>query len=503
MLAVRPEAPGQGEHMTTRRETRVSGWWGMSLALWMTACRTASAPAPASTEAPEQDTVAFVNVSVVPLDSERLLAHQTVVVRGERIVALGPTDATPVPAGAVRVEGQGRYLMPGLVDMHLHLVPGQGQPEDPAGHVLALLLANGVTSARALGGPKDSSRVVRDRVARGEVLGPLLHVAAPSMHGKSVKDPEQAHERVREYKAAGYDGLKTHGFLGRETYDAMMAEARAQGLPVSGHVTPDVGLFHALESGQQIEHLDGYLNELLPENDSARLVVGQIELGEPLERMDPARIPALAEATREAGVWSSPTLALFETVTSPEGVEALAARPELRYAPQAAVKAWTQMLSSDAQMAGSPVERKRRFAELRRQVARALYEAGAKLMVGSDSPQLFMVAGFAVHRELEALAAAGIPPYGVLEAATRNAAEYLGEAHAWGTVAEGKRADLLLLEANPLEDVKHTRDIAGVMVRGHWLPRAELDAMLERTTLAANSPLPMRKNVVTASSPTP
>jgi imidazolonepropionase-like amidohydrolase len=114
-----------------------------------------------------------------------------------------------------------------------------------------------------------------------------------------------------------------------------------------------------------------------------------------------------------------------------------------------------------------------------------------------------MVAGFAVHRELEALAAAGIPPYGVLEAATRNAAEYLGEAHAWGTVAEGKRADLLLLEANPLEDVKHTRDIAGVMVRGHWLPRAELDALLERTTLAANSPLPMRKNVATASSPTP
>jgi imidazolonepropionase-like amidohydrolase len=136
----------------------------MGLALWMTGCGMAHPSVKA--EPPEKDTVAFVDVNVVPMDSERLLAHQTVVVRGERIVALGPVDATPVPSGATRVEGRGRYLMPGLADMHLHLVPGTGQPEDPAGQVLALLLANGVTSARALGGPKDTSRLVRDRVAR-------------------------------------------------------------------------------------------------------------------------------------------------------------------------------------------------------------------------------------------------------------------------------------------------------------------------------------------------
>jgi imidazolonepropionase-like amidohydrolase len=467
----------------------------LGLALGMTACGTTPAPAAATApESPEtRDAVAFVDVNVVPMDSERLLAHQTVVVSGGRILSVGPVGSTPVPTSAVRVEGQGRYLMPGLVDMHLHLVPGVGEPEDPAGQVLALLLANGVTSARALGGPKDTSLKVRDRVARGEVLGPTLWVAGPSLHGKSVQGPEQARQRVREYKAAGYDGLKTHGFLTRETYDVMVAEARAQGLPVSGHVTPDVGLFHALESGQQIEHLDGYLNELLPENDAARAEVGQVELGDALDRMDPARIPALAEATKKAGVWSSPTLALFETVTSPEGVEPLSARPELRYVPQTAVKAWTQMLSSDPQMAGVPAERKRRFAELRRQVTRGLYTAGAKLMVGSDSPQLFMVAGFAVHREMEALAAAGVPAYGVLEAATRNPAEYLGQADTWGTVAEGKRADLLLLDANPLEDVKHTRDISGVMVRGRWLPRSELDALLER----------VKKSMATAASPAP
>jgi imidazolonepropionase-like amidohydrolase len=123
--------------------------------------------------------------------------------------------------------------------------------------------------------------------------------------------------------------------------------------------------------------------------------------------------------------------------------------------------------------------------------------------VGSDSPQLFMVAGFAVHREMEAMAAAGIPAYGVLEAATRNPAEYLGEAATAGTVAQGKRADLLLLDANPLEDVKHTRDIAGVMVRGRWLPRSELDTLLERTAVAASAPPPVKKSMATAAAPAP
>jgi imidazolonepropionase-like amidohydrolase len=161
------------------------------------------------------------------------------------------------------------------------------------------------------------------------------------------------------------------------------------------------------------------------------------------------------------------------------------------------------MVSADARMAGVPAERKRRFAELRRQVAHGLYTAGAKLLVGSDSPQLFMVAGFAVHREMEALAAAGIPAYGVLEAATRNAAEYLDEAESWGTVAEGRRADLLLLDANPLEDVRHTRALAGVMVRGYWLPRSELDALLERTAVAANAPPLAKKSMATTSSTAP
>ncbi|WP_164019848.1 amidohydrolase family protein [Pyxidicoccus trucidator] len=415
-----------------------------------------------------------------------VLEDQTVLVDGDRIVALGPTASTPVPEGATRVEGRGRWLMPGLADMHLHLQQGTGTAGDNAGLQMRLLLANGVTTARALGAAPTGLEL-RARVAKGEVLGPRLLVSGPSFHGKSVQGPEAARQRVREQKAAGFDLLKTHGGLGRETYDAMMAEAKAQGLRVNGHVTPDVGLAHALASGQQLEHLDGWLAALLPPGDPA--VVDQLDFTDALERMDAARIPALAEATRKAGVWSSPTLELFELLSSADQLDMLRARPELRYAPPAAVEAWTKALS-DPELTGAPAARRQRFVELRRQVVRGLHTAGAGLLVGSDSPQFFMVTGFAVHREMEAMAAAGLPAHAVLEAATRGAAEYLGESAEWGTVAPGRRADLLLLDADPRKDVRNTRALSGVVLRGRWLPRAELDAMLAEVESAVKAKAP-------------
>lgn len=460
--------------------------WSACLLACLVACQSTPEVKAPAVENPREPAVAFVGVTVLPLDSERVLPGQTVVVRGEKIESLGPVASTPVPAGATRIEGQGRFLMPGLADMHLHLMVGDGTLASPSGQQLALLLANGVTTARSLGGPP-SGLMLRERVARGELLGPTLRIAGPSFHGKSVQGPELARQRVREQKAAGYDLLKTHGGLGRETYDAMVEEARAQGLRVSGHVTPDVGLARALEAGQQVEHLDGSLAALLPPGDPAAATFGQVDFSDALSRIDTARIPALAKATREAGVFSSPTLALFELISGQPELPTLRAMPELRYAPPAAVAQWEKALSSD-ELAQAPAENKRRFVELRREVVRGLHAAGAKLLVGSDSPQLFMVTGFAVHREMEALCAAGVPALTVLQAATRNAAEYFGEAHQWGSVAPGQRADLLLLEANPLEDVKHTRAIAGVMTRGRWLPRAELDAKLEAVANELQTP---------------
>ncbi len=467
----------------TRKAPR-SGWLGLFIML--VGCATArTTPAVPTSPAlpPGEPVTAFVGVTVLPLDSDQVLKDQTVVVHGQRILAAGPMASTPVPAGATRIDGQGHYLMPGLADMHLHLLPGEGNPTDAAGQQLSLLLANGVTTARALVAPP-SGLLLRDRVARAEVLGPQLRVAGPSLHGKSVKGPEQARQQVREQKAAGYDLIKTHGGLGRQTYDAMVEEARAQGLRVSGHVTPDVGLSRALEARQQIEHLDGYLAALLPPGDKAE--VGQIEFGDALTRMDLARLPALVEATKRAGIFNSPTLALFEVVASDGELPELRARRELRYVPSSAVDAWTQALLTGP-LAEAPVAGKQKFLELRRQVLRGLHASGAPLLVGSDSPQLFMVSGFALHREMEAQVAAGLPPLAVLQAATRNAAAYFGEQQQWGSIAPGMRADLVLLNGNPLENIQLARAIAGVMVRGQWLPKSELDARLEQVATAAKA----------------
>lgn len=461
---------------------------GLCLLACMAACRsTPSSPPTSASEGRAQAqaaTLALVGVSVLPMEGTGVLREQTVLVDGDRIVAVGPMASTAVPEGAARVDGRGKWLMPGLADMHLHLQQGTGTAGDAAGLQMKLLLANGVTTARALGAAPTGLEL-RARVTKGEVLGPRLLVSGPSFHQKSVKGPEHARARVREQKAAGFDLLKTHGGLERETYDAMVDEARAQGLRLSGHVTPEVGLAHALASGQQVEHLDGWLAALLPPGDTAK--VDQLDFSDALERMDPSRIPALARATKAAGVWTSPTLDLFELLAGTPDLEALKARPELRYVPPAAVEAWTKVLQ-DPELTGAPAARRQRFVELRRQVARGLHEAGAGLLVGSDSPQLFMVTGFAVHREMEALAAAGVPAPAVLMAATRSAAEYLGETAEWGTVAPGRRADLLLLDRDPREDVRHTRAIAGVVLRGRWLPRAELDAMLEEVASAVKAP---------------
>ena len=442
-----------------------------------TARAQAPAPATALRDLPAVGAVAFVDVTVVPMDRERALPHQTVVVEGGRVVSLGPAAGVRVPAGAARVDGRGRFLMPGLVDMHAHLAPGTESLADPAGRQLALYLATGFTTVRSLGiapqnGP--AALALRDRVARGEALGPTLVVASPSVNGNSAKTPADAARLVAEAKRAGYDAVKTHGnFASAETYDSLAAAARRERIPLSGHVTPDYGLARAMAAGQQIEHLDGYIAAAL--RDVVVAPGGQL-IVEPdvLAQVDEGKLRALVQETARRGIWNGPTLALFATITSDSTPEQLARRPELRYTPAQALPQWANQKN---QILQAPAEGRRAYAALRDRIVRELHAAGARLLVGSDSPQLYMTPGHGALREIDAFVAAGLSPYAALEAATRNPAEYLGRADA-GTVAVGKRADLLLLDADPLADVANVRRVAGVMVGGRWLDAARLEGLL-------------------------
>ncbi len=425
--------------------------------------------------------LAFVDVNVVPMDRERVLAHQTVLVRDGRIVAIGPR--VPVPAGARRVEGAGRYLAPGLVDMHAHFERGTEDLHDAAGRQLAMYLAYGFTTVRGLGGAP-TALALRDRVRAGQVLGPDLVVASPSVNGRSAHTPAEAVQRVEAAKRAGYDLIKTHGmFDGRATYDSMAAAAARVGLPLVGHVTPEYGLAHAMAAHQQVEHLDGYIAAVVADGTTMPEETQVIVDPAVLARVEPAKLRALARETARLGIWNGPTLALFETIVSDAPPESLAAGAAMRYVPKSVLATYAAQKTEAS--AGMPADGRRRFVALRREMVRALHDAGAKLLVGSDSPQFFMIPGDAALLEAEAFVAAGLTPYAALEAATRNPAEYLGRLGEQGTVAVGKRADLVLLDANPLADVRNLRRLSGVAVGGRWLDAARLAALREEVAASA------------------
>jgi imidazolonepropionase-like amidohydrolase len=429
-------------------------------------------------------TVAFVDVNVIPMDRERVLEGQTVIVRDGRIVSVEPSARARVPSGALRVDGRGKYLIPGLAEMHAH-IPGAQAPEQAIRDIFTLYVANGVTTIRGmLGAPNQLT--LRAKTASGEMLGPTIFVGAPSLNGNSAADPATAARLVREHKAAGYDFLKLHPGIPRTSYDSIVAAARAVGITYAGHISQGVGLEHTLASRQStIDHLDGYLEAAVPMEARARVFADGATLGDMIGAIDASRFAALAADTRKAGTWNVPTAFLWESFFSPEAPEDMAQRAEMKYAPPQWINGWSNQKRNriqQDQMNGVSPDVSTRYLSLRRTLLKTLADSGARLLMGTDSPQMFNVPGFALHHEIALMQEAGLTPWQVLESGTRNVAEYAAKDlkldGKFGTVAAGNRADLILLDANPLTDVSNVAKRAGVMVRGRWLPAAELDRML-------------------------
>jgi imidazolonepropionase-like amidohydrolase len=421
--------------------------------------------------------IAFVGVNVVPMDRERVIENQTVIVRGDRIAEVGPAAKIKVPADALRVEARGKYLMPGLAEMHGHL-PHPNQGEALSNSFLLLFVANGVTTVRGMFGFPNHP-ALRDRINRGEVFGPKLYVAGPAMTGQSVHSPEEGAQKVREYKQAGFDLLKIHEGLPLATYDAIVKTAKEVGLPFGGHIPDAVGLPHALKAGQvTVEHLDGYVEELEADDSPVRNADPMTHAQKFVDYLDERKIPRLVEATREAGAWVVPTMALWQAFMGTESVESLRQRPELKYVPQAMVNQWAQQRAGQLMQNPDP-KQGQRVLDLRNKILKALQEGTGKVMLGSDAPQLFSVPGFSLHREMQAMARAGLTPYQILAAGTRNPAVYLKAEGEFGTVEVGKRADLILVDDNPLKDVANVARRSGVVLRGQWLSEDSLRKMLD------------------------
>jgi len=439
---------------------------------------------------PAPEATAFVGVNVIPMDRERVLADQTVIVRGGVIAEIGDAKKVRVPKDARRIDGRGKFLIPGLTDMHVHLFSDDELPDALAEDEFKIMLAQGVTTIRLMNGTPEQL-MLRAKSARGEILAPTIYAASPQFIGRKsnnayvVTNEAEARESVRKAKQDGYDYLKMTTYLKPEVYEAIVAEAARQNIRVVGHAdSRSVGLERALKAGQQIEHLDSYLEALLPENSPIKGSVSDLYIYQPknwesLDVLDESKIPEIARATVRANPFSVPTLHLFKsTFGVGRSEESIKAQPDLRFYPQKTVDLWLGYNKRYQAQWASP-ERRAKYVAVRNKLVKAIHDAGGKILAGSDTPEWLLLYGYTLHRELRALNEAGLSNYATLAAATRNPAEFFGTLKTTGTIERGKRADLVLLEADPLASIANTERRAGVMIKGRWFTQAELDRTLD------------------------
>ena len=420
--------------------------------------------------------LAFTNVTVLPMTSDAVLADQTVVVRDGVITAAGPAAEVDVPRGATVVDGSGRFLMPGLAEMHAHVPPGANPPREEVEDILFLYVANGITTIRGMLG-SDYQIPLAGEIERGEVLGPNFYVGAPSLNGGTARTPEEAETLIRTHAAAGYHLQKIHPGVPLAAWDHMVEVAKEVGLTWAGHVPADVGLVHAIETGMStVDHLDGYVQAIASDDVQAQVNAGTISLGGLARGVDDARLAEIVQLTIDHDVYVVPTMYLWENLYAAPDADRILQQPEMKYVSPRTRESWRLR-------AGSGREGVDVYLALRKRVLKELSDAGAGILMGTDSPQLFNVPGFALHRELQVMSDAGMSNYEILKSGTATVGEYvashLGLDGNFGTIAEGQRADLVLLGSNPLVDLANLFDRVGVMVGGRWVGRAEIDAGLE------------------------
>jgi hypothetical protein len=432
--------------------------------------------------------VVIENVTVIPMDSERLLEGQTVVIKDGRIVDIGTSGDIEIPADAHIVDGEGRFLIPGLSDMHIHTFASENS--------LLVYLANGVTTIRTMGAESPVVLEWRDQIRAGTRIGPSIWAWWPSIEANELFDergeerstrggktwvhtPEEAEQLVAEMAAMGVDGIKSHDVDSSEIYLALLASAAKHGLPFDGHIPrdhtfcPDNSDTECVCATKQ-GCWDDFRSMGVP-------AIAHIEeLLKVVERTDQSILQAAQDVAGD-GIWVTTSVYLMRSIAEQasdlEGT--LAAMPEVKYVHPGVFDGMKWGPGANYYVEVGSRSSYLEFLPALEKMLVALNESGALLMSGTDAATPVMVPGFSLHDELETMADVGLSPYEVLRTTTYNPALYLGELDEFGTVEVGKRADLVLLEENPLDDIANTRQIAGVMVRGRWYSRAELDLMLE------------------------
>lgn len=475
---------------------RIGGF--VLLASVMACGRPTPPPSPA-----REPPLAFVHATVVDVAGGPPLEDAAVIARGDRIAAVGRTDEVAVPEGARVIDGTGKYLLPGLWDMHVHV------SHEPV--FFPLLLAHGVTGVREMGNDLDRVRSWQKLIGAGRLLGPRMFVAGPIIDGPDIRIPkmrlnaataaEAVDAAARTRAARGVDFLKVWSLLPREAYFGIAAEAARAGIPFAGHVPLEVTALEASEAGQKsIEHMANVLlgcsrreKELIakraamvrPGTPDAPLRFLEAwfykQSGDLVESYAPEKAEALISAFRENGTWHCPTLSFWRNYAFIDD-PAMAGDPRLRYVPGD----WDmkEIWFLKGQTAADLVQVKREYARTL-EVVGAMRRAGVGILAGTDTPNIHLFPGFSLHDELAQLVASGFTPLEALQAATIEPARFMGTLETMGTVEAGKVADLVLCDGDPTADIRNLGRIHAVVANGRLIDAQGLRDLLEEAARKA------------------
>jgi len=447
--------------------------------------------------------IAITDVTVIDATGAPPITDTTVVVTGSRIAAIGPRNSIPIPADAKVIEGSGKFLIPGFADMHVHLM-GAGEPGGSREFMLPLLIANGITTVRDMGGSVELLKTLRSEINAGKRVGPQIFFTGPYLDGNPpsfqpsivVQTEAEAKAAVDRLRGDGVDFIKVQSRLQPEAYFAIACESKRLGMRFVGHVPDSITALQASEAGQSsIEHLTGVLlgvskkeEELrrekmkaAPAGEFAEATVKRNRLWTRtlLESVSNEKAAALLAAFARNRTWQVPTFPTLVHIGFLTPRTDLAGDWRMKYVPGDVQTNWRT--GRKEQLEGYSTED---FA-LRETVVKRYMEivgkmnaAGVPLMAGSDTAAPNVVPGFSLHEELEYMVRSGLTPMQALQAATIKPAEFLGRSVGQGSIEVGKRADLVLLDANPLADIRNTEKIRVVIVNGKLLGRNELDKLL-------------------------
>jgi imidazolonepropionase-like amidohydrolase len=436
--------------------------------------------------------IAFLHATVIPMDRERELPDQTVIISNGKIVSIGPASKVKVPKDALRVDATGRYLIPALCDMHVH-VEAEGfnamlKPEDqlagkdiPFETFLYPYIANGVTTIQILSATHEHVQL-QQRISRNEVLAPRL-VNARLIDGPKkawppplsvwVDSAAEARSAVIDAKKGGFDKIKVYSFLSKESYDSIISTAKEQHMDVIGHIPDALSVEYVVDAGQKmIAHTE----------EVAKHAHGDYS---------PERINYYADRIAKGNVWMTPTLvtthSILELFDDPDG---LRGRPEAVYYRHPMQLGIWKFITDNLYRPIPPQVRKKLtddYEKFQKPFTKVFHDHGGKLMTGTDSLFPGLVPGFAVHRELHELVDVGLTPFEALRSSTTEPFEYLGEIDRAGTIEVGKYSDLVLVNEDPLKDVSGASKIAGVLIRGRWVGIDEITKRMKEIEISSKS----------------